>query len=186
VAETVRVDFTELMAVADELTANARDLPRVMNVVAEALVSEVHDTFQLEGATGGNPHWPPLAASTLRKRAGGKAKQAKRIKSLQRVAKRRLAAGKFLSEAQRNALGGLGTVKILQDKGVLVGSITPDWGEQSGEIYAEAYTNVPYAVFHISPEPRRIIPLRDFFVVDEAHFQREVLEITLNTLTRRR
>jgi phage gpG-like protein len=52
--------------------------------------------------------------------------------------------------------------KILQDTTVLAGSITP--AHQGLE--AEAFTDVPYAIFHVSEEPRSVIPLRDFLDVD--------------------
>jgi phage gpG-like protein len=156
-AETVRVDFSELLGVADDLTRNTRDVPRLMNVIAEALVSEVQENFMREGATGGRPKWPDLADSTKRKRRKGPGRR-------------------------RGAPATEGNFKILQDRGILAGSIYPD----TGDVYAEAYTNVPYAVFHISPEPRRIIPLRDFFAIDEQAFTAEVTSIVLETLISRR
>lgn len=185
-AETVRVDFSELLAVTDELTRNARDVPRLMNIIAEALVSGVQENFRQEGAVGGHPKWPPLAASTIAKRRGSAKVHEARQGRLRRAGEKRIAAGKAVSKAQRNAMaGGGGTFKILQDRGILAGSITPDTGDSSGQIYAEAYTNVPYAVFHVSPEPRTIIPLRDFFAIDEEHFAAEATEIVLASLTRR-
>lgn len=182
-AEAVRVDFKELLSVTDELTRNARDVPRLMNLIAEALVSEVQENFRQEGAVGANPKWPPLAASTIAKRRGSEHVHQQRQARLRRSGEKRIAAGKAPSKAQRNAMaGGGGTFKILQDRGILAGSIVPD----TGEIYAEAYTNVPYAVYHISPAPRRIIPLRDFFAIDADHFAAEATEMVLATLTQRR
>lgn len=52
--------------------------------------------------------------------------------------------------------------KLLQDRGILVTSIQPF----HDGIVAEAYTNVPYAKYHISKAPRSKIPLRDFFDID--------------------
>ncbi len=52
--------------------------------------------------------------------------------------------------------------KLLQDRGILVASILP----YHDGIVAEAYTNVPYAKYHISRAPRSKIPLRDFFDID--------------------
>jgi phage gpG-like protein len=54
--------------------------------------------------------------------------------------------------------GGAGA-KILQDTGVMAGSIAPAWGDT----YAEAFAGVSYAIYHVSKEPRSHLPLRDFF-----------------------
>ena len=51
--------------------------------------------------------------------------------------------------------------QILKDTGRLAGSIEPD----SGSDYAEAATDVEYAVYHVSDEPREKIPKRDFMDV---------------------
>lgn len=68
--------------------------------------------------------------------------------------------------------------KILQDTGNLVGSITPDFDERSWE----AYTNVPYAKYHISKAPRRKVPLRDFFDIDQERFMDEVTDVILTAI----
>jgi len=68
-----------------------------------------------------------------------------------------------------------GNPKLLQDTGNLVGSITPDWTDN----VIEAYTNVPYAKYHISPAPRHVIPLRDFFDIDMARFEADVVDMIL-------
>jgi phage gpG-like protein len=66
--------------------------------------------------------------------------------------------------------------KILEDSGVLLGSITPyDDGET-----AEGYTNVPYAKYHVSPEPRKIIPLRDFTDIDFGSVSDRAMELILS------
>jgi len=52
--------------------------------------------------------------------------------------------------------------KLLQDTGNLAGSVTP---AHEG-LEAQAFTDVPYAIFHVSEEPRTVIPLRDFLDVD--------------------
>ena len=70
------------------------------------------------------------------------------------------------------------TYKILQDTGNLVGSITPDFDERSWE----AYTNVPYARYHVSRAPRRKIPLRDFFDIDQERFMDEVTDVILTAI----
>ena len=63
-----------------------------------------------------------------------------------------------------------GTPKLLQDTGNLVGSMTPEHGVD----YAEVFTNVPYGKYHASQRPREVIPLRDFFDVDEAELVEEI------------
>jgi phage gpG-like protein len=73
-----------------------------------------------------------------------------------------------------------GTPKLLQNTGNLVGSITPDYNAD----LVEVYTNVPYAKYHISPEPRSKIPLRDFFAIDAAAFEQDVVDM-LDTHLRR-
>lgn len=49
--------------------------------------------------------------------------------------------------------------KILQDTGMMAGSVSPAWGDT----FAEAMSLVSYDKFHVSPEPRSKIPLRDFY-----------------------
>jgi phage gpG-like protein len=58
------------------------------------------------------------------------------------------------------------TAQILVDTGRLAGSISAD----SGPDFAEAGTNVEYAVYHVSSAPRRVIPLRDFFDLPDEVF----------------
>jgi hypothetical protein len=54
--------------------------------------------------------------------------------------------------------------QLLQDSGLLAqiqqspGSPGPDW--------VEVRSPAPYAIYHVSPEPREIIPLRDFLDID--------------------
>lgn len=62
--------------------------------------------------------------------------------------------------ARRRAKGK--GAKMLQDTGIMKGSILP---HAEGNV-AEAYSNNPYIRYHTSPEPRRIIPLRDVFDID--------------------
>lgn len=67
--------------------------------------------------------------------------------------------------------------KILQDTGVMAGSIAPGWGDT----YAEAFAGVNYAVYHVSDEPRHHLPKRDFFDLGpfESPVLNEVAEILL-------
>ena len=69
------------------------------------------------------------------------------------------------------------TAQIHLDTGRFAGSIRAD----SGEDWAEAATDVSYAVYHVSDAPRSIIPKRDPFDVDEARLD-EGTEIILAAL----
>ncbi len=73
-----------------------------------------------------------------------------------------------------------GSAKILQDTGLFAGSITPDYGPG----FAEAFTNVPYAVFHTSDQPRHVLPYRNPFDVDEDAVLAEVVDLVQNALIR--
>lgn len=66
-----------------------------------------------------------------------------------------------------------GSPKLLQDTGNLVGSIQRDWSDEAVEVF----TNVPYAKFHISPESRHVIPLRDFFDINTAKVERDIVSM---------
>jgi len=65
--------------------------------------------------------------------------------------------------------------KLLQNTGIMAGSVTP--AHQGLE--AEAYTDVPYAIFHVSKEPRTVIPLRDFLDVDLGGISDTTCEVIL-------
>lgn len=71
-----------------------------------------------------------------------------------------------------------GDLKLLQDSGVLVGSITP-YSEQP---IAEAFTNVPYAGYHVSQRARQKLPLRDFTQIDFEKALRETTDLILAQL----
>lgn len=58
---------------------------------------------------------------------------------------------------------GLGA-EILKNSGAAAGSVEADYGAD----YAGASTSVGYMVFHVSDQPRTIIPLRNPFDVEEA------------------
>jgi phage gpG-like protein len=57
--------------------------------------------------------------------------------------------------------------KLLQDHGILAGSIEPRHGSR----FAEASTGVDYAVHHIFGAPKGHLPQRNFFDIDEAVFE---------------
>lgn len=69
-----------------------------------------------------------------------------------------------------------GRQKILQDTGILAGSIAP----ASSDRWVSAYTGVDYAKYHISKLPRKVIPLRDFFAIDRGEFYAEAADIILS------
>lgn len=65
--------------------------------------------------------------------------------------------------------------KILQDTGRLAASMTAE----SGDNFAEVFTNVEYAKYHASPDARTLIPLRDFFDIDMDDVQAEAADMLL-------
>ena len=140
------LESSELFQALEQLQAAGADVAaETMPVLAEILVSSVHEVFEREGAVAGRPKWPPLAPSTIEKR------------------RKRQPTGVF---------------KILQDTGLLAGSIMP----HADQAVAEAFTNVPYAGYHISAAPRRVIPLRDFTDIDFEAAQREAVDVILSQI----
>lgn len=71
--------------------------------------------------------------------------------------------------------------QILVDTGRLAASINPQNIEAEDD-YIEVFTNVKYAKYHVSPLPRKKIPLRDFLAIDMEAFMREALEILLEEI----
>jgi phage gpG-like protein len=71
-----------------------------------------------------------------------------------------------------------GSLKLLQDSGLLAGSITPF----SEALVAEAFTNVPYAGYHVSQRERRKLPMRDFTAIDFDKAQKEFVDVILSQL----
>lgn len=63
--------------------------------------------------------------------------------------------------------------KILQNTAVMAGSVMPEYGND----FAMAFTNIEYAVFHVSPEPREVIPLRDFLNIDMELLQQDAIDL---------
>ena len=142
-ASVVNLDSAEFVDALRQLREAGADVAaETMPVLAEILVSSVHEVFEREGAVAGKPRWPDLAESTKRIRA------------------KRQPSGVF---------------KILQDTGVLAGSIMP----HADQAVAEAFTNVPYAGYHTSLAPRRKIPLRDFTDIDFEAAQRDAVDVIL-------
>ncbi len=71
--------------------------------------------------------------------------------------------------------------KILQDTGVLAASIMASWGS---DFAIGGSTNVPYAVYHVSDEPRTHLPKRDFTDVDMDVVLEEAAELLLDEILR--
>lgn len=71
-----------------------------------------------------------------------------------------------------------GSPKLLQNTGNLVASITPAWDD----LEAEAYTNVPYAKFHVTGT--KWMPARNFFDFDREAFEGDVADMILLRLDR--
>lgn len=69
--------------------------------------------------------------------------------------------------------------QILSDTGRLAGSIEADHGPD----WADASTDVGYAVFHVSDAPRSKIPLRDFFDLPESVYE-DAAEVVLDHIVR--
>lgn len=70
--------------------------------------------------------------------------------------------------------------KTLQDSGNMVTSVGSD--STYGDDFALAGTDVPYAEYHVSDEPRTIIPLRDFLDIDMDQAMDEIESLFLDEL----
>lgn len=141
-----------------------RAMHELAPAIAEAMHAEVLEVFETEGYG----EWPPFAASTLAERSF-QPRARNKDGSLKRTKK-----GKLVKRRAR------GNPKLLQDTGNLVGSLVEDWDDH----VVEVYTNVPYAKYHTSPEPRHIIPLRDFTDIDRDAFEDDVANMILLHVTR--
>ena len=145
----VRIDYSEFYdALAKLGEAGAELVQETMPVIAEVLASEVLEVFEKEGAVAGAEKWPDF----WWQRQGMEKPKTRRFST--------------------------GVLKLLQDTGVLVGSITP----YSENNVAEAFSNVPYAGYHVSQRARQKIPLRDFTAIDFERAQQEATEILLAQL----
>jgi phage gpG-like protein len=71
-----------------------------------------------------------------------------------------------------------GSPQLLKDTGNLAASITPAWEDD----VAEAYTNVPYAKFHVTGTKH--MPKRDFFDFDREAFEGDIADMILLRLDR--
>lgn len=145
---TANVQFNALAHIVNIYQERgSRVIQELTPAIAEAMHAEVLEVFETEGYG----EWPPFADSTLDRRL---------LYSKKAMGKRKKA------RRSRNP-------KLLQDTGNLINSLSPNWDEHMIEVY----TNVPYAIFHVSPRPRRVIPLRDFFAIDTAVFEQDVVDM---------
>jgi len=83
-----------------------------------------------------------------------------------------------LSEATLAARRLAASPQMLRDSGVLFGSLVAFSSNEA----AEAFTNVPYAKFHVSHLPRTKIPLRDFFDIDLEAVGERAAELVLSDI----
>jgi phage gpG-like protein len=149
------IDFTSLQHILDVVGQRGRRaMTELAPAIAESMAALVLEEFETEG----HGKWPGFAWQ----RTG------------------------VFGPAQKPSTKGKsgrrwrGNPKLLQDTGNLIGSITPAWDA----LVAEVYTNVPYAKYHVSPEPRTIMPLRDFFDFDRDAFEGDVADMLLLRLDR--
>ncbi len=78
-----------------------------------------------------------------------------------------------------NRRGKAAGAKILQDTSILAGSVHPD----SGASFAEAYSDVPYGVFHVMGTDK--MPRRDFMAIDFDEVTRSAADLLLAEIARR-
>lgn len=83
------------------------------------------------------------------------------------------------SKNTKRGRGDMNSAKLLLDTGVMAASITPE----ATQTEAIAYTNDPKAKYHVSKRPRKKIPLRDFFDIDEEAVVTEGVDLILNEIT---
>jgi phage gpG-like protein len=144
---------------------------RAMGELAPAIAESMHALVLEEFETEGHGQWPGFwwQRAGLPKPGSAKAGPVRRGGDGRKRDRRLLGRGKLAKSNRR----WQGEPKLLQDTGVLVGSLTPNWNDE----LVEVYTNVPYAKYHVSPEPRHKIPLRDFFAIDAAAFEQDVIDM---------
>jgi len=75
-------------------------------------------------------------------------------------------ADSTIAARRRHGVGA----KILQNSGLMAGSVSPGWGDT----FAEASSLFSYDVYHVSKEPRSHLPLRDFY--DIGPFEAPILD----------
>jgi len=86
----------------------------------------------------------------------------------------------FAASTLKRRLKKGGDPKLLQDTAIAAGSVFPLVEADA----AVAYTNVPYMIFHTSQEPRRVIPYRNPFDIDDDELLSQATDIILTALAR--
>jgi phage gpG-like protein len=184
----VDIDSSSLINALAKLTeAGAEVQAQTAPLLAEILVSAVHEVFVREGAVAGRPKWPDLAESTKagrlakirggRKLRGGGGTYLENGQWYTETAKERRRRVKRQAKARQKRAEREASIvfTILQDTGNLAGSIMP---YADGEV-AEAFTNVPYGGYHVSDAPRKKLPKRDFTDIDFEAAQTEAVDVIL-------
>jgi phage gpG-like protein len=185
---TVELDSSALLSALHRLSeAGSTVMAETTPALAEILVTSVQEVFTREGAVAGRPKWQDLAESTkenrLRKIRGGRKLRGGGTYMHEgqwytESAKERRARIKRQGKARekRKAREASIAFTILQDTGNLAGSIMP----YADQAVAEAFTNVPYAGFHVSDAPRKRLPKRDFTDIDFEAAQAEAVDLILS------
>jgi phage gpG-like protein len=185
----VNIDSSALLSALHRLAdAGATVQAETTPALAEILVTSVQEVFTREGAVAGRPKWQDLAESTkenrLRKLRGGKSLRGGGGTYLEggqwytESAKDRRARIKRQGKAREKRKQRESSIAftILQDTGNLAGSIMP----YADQAVAEAFTNVPYAGYHVSDAPRKRLPKRDFTDIDFEAAQAEAVDMILS------
>lgn len=167
------IEFRELQNFIGAFHARGRRaLGEIAPAVAESMHAEVLEMFETEG----HGQWPGFWWQRAGLPAPGTPKSGPVQRGDSKRQKKALGRGKVAKSNRR----WQGNPKLLQDTGNLVASMTPEWDEH----IVEVYTNVPYAKYHASHEPRHVVPLRDFFDIDVEAFEQDVVDMLLLRLTR--
>jgi|SRR6187551_311957 len=189
----VELDSSALLSALHRLAEAGADVQaETTPLLAEILVSSVHEVFAREGAVAGRPKWPDLAPATkehrLSKLRGGRSLRGApqgewdgdEFVQVRETAKQRRARVRRQGRAREKRRQREASIAftILQDTGNLAGSIMP-YADQS---VAEAFTNVPYGGFHVSDAPRKRLPKRDFTDIDFEAAQREAVDMILSQI----
>jgi phage gpG-like protein len=126
-----KIDVTDgpVIAALNQLAASCADMTPAMRAIAGVLERQTEDNFAAQSGPLGK--WPALAQSTIENRVG---RLASNTKGGWRKDGR-------LSKSMANRATG---IKILQDKGRLIASVTPFWSDTEAGIGSNAI----YAAIH--------------------------------------
>jgi phage gpG-like protein len=161
--DKAEIEYTTLQHVIGVVhRRGSRVMTELAPAIAESLVHEVLEEFETEG----HGEWPGLSEQTKLGRRGAKKRKLKVQGPLRP------------GEKRKKRVVATGNFKLLQNTGNLAGSITPAWDDN----VAEAYTNVPYAKFHVTGT--KWMPARDFFDFDREAFEGDIADMILLRLDR--